>query len=310
MNERLAALLEDPATSQRLLEYADDLRQRDDPRADYARQQYELRQRATFTESELTELRKIYPDDLQWVNRLERSGAFCRNLCRDDLASRRYLPDQPRGTKDLNSTRFESLAPFDVDRLDSQFSWLSTEPILERREQTKADPEEMKGWSKLVDVLREQGYFVPDSFRLLIVSTDLQAKLPSNTDDYFIDARTITTQGWLTSTETNDGAIYVPFYADSQWGVVYGIRLNKVGENYCPILCGYPDEANWDEDRLDELVGSTFVVGASSIESFIYQMWLYNRAWYASKVKRAKRQLTDEETNYLRFTEANDWRRM
>ena len=283
-DDLLREVLENPDNSDALLVYADWLNESSDERASYVRGQHSLRIKNHFQESELALLRSTYPDQhLPWVNSFEQSGIFCSNLCRVDLASVNHV-----GRQESNSIRFQTLPPFNTSRLGSNLAWLHEEPVRKRNEHTEQSADEMADWAVLIDSFKRDSIRFPETFEMLMVDTKLQSFLPSSTDDYFL------TPGRASQliTQLNDGSQYLPFYADSQWAVVYGLRLGPSDERYTPVLTGHPD---YDDEGT--IHGASFRVMASSLESFVYKMWIENHIWYANS-RRHQRELNDEESRY------------
>lgn len=298
-DERLSSVLNNPADTETLSIYADWLDDHHDSRAEFVRGQIELRElygsdQAHDLEPALATLRKLYPSNhLPWVNQLEQAAAFCRNLCADNLASQRFVFDAA-ADRGYNTERFKALPPLDVDRLGRHFEWLSKPPIRKRGRHTEQTRDDMQPWAELIDELKQKGFGFPKNFELLMLDTELQSFLPSKTDDYFMTPE----HAKGNVTPLNDGSLYLPFYADSQWSVVYGLRLNAGEESYIPVLCGHPDYVDDEDNRFDYDVH--LVVG-SSLETFVCQMWLDNHRWYALNSRDGKRELTEEEQRLVDF---------
>jgi uncharacterized protein (TIGR02996 family) len=297
MTDILASVFENKSDLETLSVYADWLQDRDDSRADYVQSQIELRQSLnTHAEREptLSSLRQNYPmDELPWVTLLEQAGVFAGNLCVDNLASSNF--EFGDGIEPLNTERFAELPPFDAKRLGNHFQWLSQPPIRRANTHTQKTREELLPWAELIERLQQEGYGFPEDFELLMLDTELQSFLPSRTDDYFLDANSAEAN----ITSLNDGTLYLPFYADSQWGAVYGLRLNQQREPYTPVLIGHPDYVDETDQRFE--YHQHAVIG-SSLESFVYQMWLENHHWYATVSRSGQRELTEEEKRFEDFS--------
>ena len=93
-----------------------------------------------------------------------------------------------------------------------------------------------------------------------------------------------------------DGAVFLPFYSDSQACVLWGVRLAKT-DRYAPVLGGIPEWKD-EEDGGSPFTFPHLTFSSPTVESFLYRVWLENRIWFALYWDGG-RPLTDEEQAYV-----------
>lgn len=286
VNPLLAGVLENPADTDRLLVYADWLEEQGDKRAEYLRLQLQYQQ------SPHEELRRqlihTYPArHMPWVGKLEQAGVLTPNLTQYELGWWGVeIPEARNCDGTYQLYRYEDQPPLPVEWFDGSFSWLETaeEPVDSLHNEWKAFCEEA----------RVDGYFVPQAFERLMIDERLQAQIKSCTDNVFLS---LADMDRTTPPELPD-TLLVPFYADSQYCVVWGLALPKMPGGYVPVLAAspfffYPDE---EDEEADDSVP---VVAAPNVEAFLYRWWIENEIWYATVWGETLRDLTADEQAYL-----------
>jgi uncharacterized protein (TIGR02996 family) len=297
----LAAIRENPRDDAPLLVYADWLDEQGDPRAAYLRTQAEFR-RARTDELRQRLIRQYPHDHLAWAAALEQAGAVEPNLTRFEFAWWGTDIGPARAT-DSTYERFEyhDQPPLPVEQLDGTFAWL-------RASQPQSAYRHGPQWKAFCAEARRWGYFVPAEFERFLTDPDLPARVKSCTDNYFERAPGPGAEDSAPLAEWEDG-LFVTFYADSQYCVLWGILLPREPGRYAPILAGPPEalfpgiwgEAEEDdeaeEDEADDM--GKPVLAASQFEQFVFRWWLENEIWYATEWDETRRPLTPLEQAYV-----------
>ncbi len=291
----VSAILENPRDEGALLVYADWLEERGDPRAEYLRQQVEFRK--TRTEELRRHLIQLYPKDhLAWTALLEQAGAIEANLTNFEFAWWGTGIGPARATAGTYQ-RFEyhDQPPLPVEALDGTFAWLrDSEPESAYRHGSM--------WQAFCVQTRNQGYFVPGEFERFLSDRDLPARIKSCTDNYFERPPDPTSETSTYSAEWEDG-LFVTFYADSQYCVLWGILLPREPGRYAPILAGPPEAlfpGIWGDMERDEAHDpGKPVLAASQFEQFVFRWWIENEIWFATVWREGRRPLKPMEQAYI-----------
>jgi uncharacterized protein (TIGR02996 family) len=292
----LSAILENPQDDAALLVYADWLEERGDARAAFLRNQVEFRR--SRTEELRRRLIELYPHEhLAWTATLEQAGAVEANLTNFEFAwwgTGIGPARESGGTYEL--FQYHDQPPLPVETLDGTFAWL-------RESKPQSSYPQGPMWKEFCAEKRKQGYFVPREFELFLSDKDLPARIKSCTGNYFERPSNDPTEPSAPSAEWEDG-LFVTFYADSQYCVLWGILLPREPGRYAPILAGSPDglfPGIWGDDAE---VGEVYEVGkpvlaASQLEQFLFRWWIENEIWYATVWNDSRRPLTSTEQAYV-----------
>lgn len=278
----LLAVLERPDDAT-LAVYADFLEDHGDERGAHLRAQRTLR--AHPGPSSLASCRATWPDDHpDWLARLEAAGIVQSRLL--DVPWRWWgvrLPGrQSAGTYNRTDARPPSIRP---GRLDGKFGFLRGEV-----EPHPGHTEATADWAVRLDGLVAQGWHVPSVLRAFLMEPALHRQIPSCTACFVMSAAEAFEQ------PLPDGGLFLTFYCDSQWCLLWGLRLPPAGDRYAPVLAGPPvwtDDQDAPHHRIEELSWC-----ASNLEDFVYRSWIENRIWHAVSSKYA-RPLTDDEQAWL-----------
>jgi uncharacterized protein (TIGR02996 family) len=291
----LSAILENPRDDTSLLVYADWLDERGDARSTYLRTQCEFRK--SRSEELRRRLIQLYPHEhLAWTAILEQSGAVEANLTNFEFAwwGTGIEPARETGAT-YERFRYHDQPPLPVEMLDGTFAWL-------RGSKPQRPYSQGPMWKDFCAEKREQGYFVPGEFERFLSDKDLPARIKSCTDNYFERPPDPTAGHSAPSAEWEDG-LFVTFYADSQYCVLWGILLPREPGRYAPILAGPPDTlfpGIWNDTEEDEPHDrGKPVLAASQIEQFLFRWWIENEIWFATVWREGKRQLTPLEQAYI-----------
>jgi uncharacterized protein (TIGR02996 family) len=291
----LAAILENPRDDFALLVYADWLEERGDARSAYLRHQSEFRK--SRTEELRRRLIQLYPHEhLAWTAILEQAGAVEANLTKFDFAwwGTGIGPARESGST-YERFQYHDQPPLPVETFEGTFAWLrESEP----QSSWGAGPK----WKAFCAEKRQQGYFVPDEFERFLSDKDLPERIKSCTDNYFEHPPDPTADDSAPSAEWEDG-LFVSFYADSQYCVLWGILLPREPGRYAPILAGPPDAlfpGIWGEAAEGEAYDpGEPVLAASQFEQFVFRWWIENEIWYATVWDDSRRPLTPMEQAYV-----------
>jgi uncharacterized protein (TIGR02996 family) len=270
--------------------YADWLEEHGDERAFYLRNQVEFRRLPT--PSLRRTLIEEYPyRHLPWASQLEQCGAIVANLTDFEFAWwGTGIGPVREAVGTYERFRYEDQPPLPVQLFDGTFDWLKN-----------SDPEGSYNfggrWAQCCEEIRSRGFFLPREFERFMTDNDLPARIKSCTDNEFTEPSP------EEQLETADG-LFVTFYADSQYCVIWGMLLPRAPGRYAPVLSGPP------EDLLPEYSASELsddesafpgkpVLAASHLESFLYRWWIENEIWFATLWDETKRALTPVEQAYV-----------
>jgi len=184
---------------------------------------------------------------------------------------------------------YQQQPPLEVDRFGRGYDWLK-----EAKPVRKPSSSE-NGWGEQLEQLKTGGRYVPAELIALMTDLELQRRIPSCTDNYFLGAEDAELHP-----QPDDGA-FLTFYSDSQSCLLWGVRLGPSDEPYAPVLAGPPEFPGEDERGEDEpyLSFPHLTFQAPTLEAFLYRWWLENTIWYATNWDAARRALTAEEQAYL-----------
>lgn len=291
----IAACLEAPADADRLRVYADWLEERGDARAAYARAQ--LDHRLDPDPARLPGLRRLYPaHEPVWTGRFELAGVFEQRLV--DVPPLWWgVGIRGRSTSSTYQGFDHAAQPsIPFDRFDGSFRWLR-EALVTYPSFTPVGPGDA-AWAERLGALRAAGFHVPVALEVFLADPVLHRAVPSCTDNHVMSAQTAVEQ------PLPDGDLFLTFYQDSQYCVVWGIRLGRGDDVYAPILAGPPefpeDEGPDPSPRFPDLSFS-----APTLESFLYRWWIENRIWFATTFRDGP-PMTPEEQAYLAHFAAGD----
>jgi uncharacterized protein (TIGR02996 family) len=291
----VSAILESPADDTALLVYADWLEERGDARSAYLRNQVAYRK--SRTEELRRSLIQLYPHQhLAWTATLEQAGALDPNLTSFEFAwwGTGIGPAREAGGT-YERFQYHDQPPLPVETFDGTFAWL-------RVSEPESSYSHGRMWKAFCAEKRKHGYFVPGEFERFLSDQDLPARIKSCTDNYFQDPPRSKAADSTPSAEWEDG-LFVSFYADSQYCVLWGILLPREPGRYAPILAG-PPEALFPSDSSDAEGPEAYdpgkpVLAASQFEQFIFRWWIENEIWYATVWDETRRRLTPTEQAYL-----------
>lgn len=229
----LSTIIKNPRDDTALLVYADWLEAHGDARSAYLRDQVEYRK--TRTEDLRRRLIRLYPDEhLAWTATLEQAGAIEANLTNSEFAwwGTGIGPAREAGGT-YERFQYHDQPPLPVETLDGTFACLRQTP-----------PQSSYGhgplWKTLCAEKRQQGYFIPEEFERFLSDSDLPARIKSCTDNYFTRPPDPMVRNSTPAPEWEDG-LFVTFFSDSQYCVVWGIVLPHEPGRYAPIFAGPPE---------------------------------------------------------------------
>jgi uncharacterized protein (TIGR02996 family) len=291
----LSAIRANPRDEAPLLVYADWLDERGDQRAAYLRSQMEYR-RARTEELRQRLIRQYPHEHLPWAAILEQAGAVEANLTPFEFA---WWGTNIGPAREADGTyerfQYHDQPPLPVETLDGTFAWL-------RNSEAQSSYRHGPRWRAYCAEKREQGYFVPVEFERFLSDGDLPARIKSCTDNYFESPPDPTAHHSAPSAEWQDG-LFVTFYADSQYCVLWGILLPREPGRYAPILAGPPEALfpeGWNGANEGEVDGpGKPVLAASQFEQFVFRWWIENEIWYATVWDESLRPLTTMEQAYI-----------
>lgn len=289
----LSALLERPEDEGALQVYADWLEERGDSRGAYLRLQSEFRKfRTDETRRRLIEL---YPHEhAAWTATLEQAGAIEANLTKFEFAWWGTEIEPARASASTYERfRYQDQPSLPVQLFDGSFSWLTAS-------ESRSSHDQASTWKAFCEEQRRRGLFVPREFERFMADSELPGRIQSCTDNYFELPPNATSELRGPSSEWDEG-LFVGFYADSQYCLLWGILLPREPGRYAPILAGPPDVLFPDLDLAngdDEPVGKP-VLAASQFEQFIFRWWIENEIWYATRWEESRWELTPMEQAYI-----------
>ncbi len=292
-DELLMLCLERPNDLERLGVYSDWLEQHGDDRARYVRAQLALRRSTRQQRAEpLAEARRTYPkSSAPWLRRFEQAGIFEAHLL--EYASAWWGIGV--GARDTEHTYarfpFSGLPPLPSERIDGRFKWLRGAPVVTTI--VEVDP---RDWEQRLQVIAAEGYEVPEFLNWLLPDPDLQRRVPTCTDCYFLSAD----QAELHRQE--DGDAFLTFYSDSQACLTWGVRLGPSGDHYAPVLVGSQQNLDMEDAQDPDEPYSFFPeleLCAHSLEEFVLRWWLENSIWFATRSRNRRRPLNTEEQAYF-----------
>jgi uncharacterized protein (TIGR02996 family) len=290
----LSAIVENPQDEAALLIYADWLDEHGDARSTYLRNQCEFRK--SRTEELRRRLIQRYPHEhLAWTATLEQAGAVEANLTNFEFA---WWGTGIGPARESNATyerfQYHDQPPLPVETFDGTFAWL-------RESQPRSSYSVGPMWRTYCAETRKQGYFVPEEFERLLSDKDLPARIKSCTDNYFLRPPDPTAEHSTPSAEWEDG-LFVTFYADSQYCVLWGILLPREPGRYAPVLAGPPEAlfpGIWGDAEDQSHIFGKPVLAASQFEQFLFRWWIENEIWYATVRQESRRPLTPVEQAYI-----------
>ncbi|HEV7129320.1 MAG TPA: hypothetical protein VGN32_17940 [Ktedonobacterales bacterium] len=191
---------------------------------------------------------------------------------------------------------YESLPPLDAP--DETLAWLGPlSTTLDQQMDVHRRPDESRGTLRaIVTDAGKLGLTLPDAFLRLMISRELQERIPSCTACFFkLGDRIVACPG------SPDGYI-VRFLSDQQDCVLWYLYLNTFGE-HC-VLAALPELetyaaaiAGGDNSDTAAVVSNTWVC-APSFAGFIYRFWLENVIWFKLDGSDTA-SLTEAERGYL-----------
>lgn len=191
---------------------------------------------------------------------------------------------------------YESLPP--ITEPDETLSWL--EPLgetIDQRMEVYRNPRAARG--KLGELVRAAGTLglsLPDAFLRLMISGELQDRIPSCTACTFqLGDRILRCPG------SSEGYI-VSFLHDQQDCVIWYLYLTRAGE-HCVLafpgdLESFVDAAAEGQEVDMQAVVGAIRVCAPTFAAFIYRFWLENDIWFKLSGDD-KTPLTDAERQYV-----------
>jgi uncharacterized protein (TIGR02996 family) len=292
----LSAILENPKDNTALLVYADWLEERGDARSAYLREQVEFCK--SRTEESRQRLIQHYPHQhLAWTVTLEQAGAVEANLTKFEFAWwGTGIGPARESVSTYERFQYHDQPPLPVEIMDGTFAWLC-----------ETEPESLsfragRRWKAFCAKKREQGYFVPREFERFLTDSDLPARIKSCTDNYFQPPPNPKAEDSTPCAEWEDG-LFVSFYADSQYCVLWGILLPREPGRYAPILAGPPNAlfpSIWaDVEEVEPSDPGKPVLAASQFEQFVFRWWIENEIWFATVWDESRRPLTAMEQAYV-----------
>lgn len=288
----LCAIVAKPRDETTLLVYADWLEEQRDARAEYLRNQVEFRR--SRSEDLRRRLITNYPyEHLAWTATLEQAGAIEANLTNFEFAWWGTGIEPAReSTGTYHQFKYHDQPPLPVETFDGSFGWL-------RQSELVSSYSSGSKWKAFCNEKRTEGYFVPKEFETFLSDNDLPGRIKSCTDNYFQSPE----PDHYESAEWEDG-LFVTFYADSQYCVLWGILLPREPGRYAPILAGPPDflfPGIWGEpeEEDEEYAPGKPVLAASQLEQFLFRWWIENEIWYATLWEETRRPLTPMEQTYV-----------
>ena len=173
---------------------------------------------------------------------------------------------------------YDSLPPITVP--DEKLAWLG--PLTDTMDQqmdVHRRPEKPTG--KIHEIVTQSGALgltLPDAFMRLMLSRELQDRIPSCTACFFkLGERILPCPG-------DPNGYIVRFLNDQQDCVLWYLYLNKAGEHCVlaalPELETYADPAHPAEPEMIARVVAATWICAPTFAEFIYRFWLENEIWF------------------------------
>ncbi len=195
---------------------------------------------------------------------------------------------------------YESIPP--IGAPDEMLSWLG--PLEDHTDAKMAihrNPHEARGkLDKVEEQARQLGLALPESFRRLMASPELQDHIPSCTACYFQLSERIQ------PCPESEGGYIVCFLHDQQDVLLWYLYLTPEGEQ-CVLVSPVDlekqasDQAQQMPEKREQwrqaIRANTFVC-APTFTEFVYRFWLENSIWF--KLEDGS-QMTPDEAKYLEY---------